>query len=137
MSPIPLVIEVTMACSVAAFFLNRYGNWRRQHVMVTVATFIAWYFSLMIIFILPLDVSNTWYRQCLKDHSTTTASSVEMSIATSSVNDLLPVVDGSSSATLEPVSASVECKEPWSFVKPVVLTTLWHIVYWSSQFLTW
>ena len=58
MSPIPLAIEVTIACCLAVYFLHHYGNWKRQHVMVTVATFIAWYFSLMIIFILPMDVSN-------------------------------------------------------------------------------
>ena len=37
--------------------LYRYGNIRKQHAVVTVVTLIAWYFSFIIVFILPLDVS--------------------------------------------------------------------------------
>jgi hypothetical protein len=32
---------------------------------VTIAVLVAWYFSFLIIFVLPLDVSSTAYRQCL------------------------------------------------------------------------
>ena len=53
-----LIIDVTFVCCLSAYLLNRYGNWRKQHVLVTLATFIAWYFSFMIIFVLPIDVSN-------------------------------------------------------------------------------
>ncbi|KAK7508228.1 hypothetical protein BaRGS_00000467 [Batillaria attramentaria] len=69
MSAGPLVVEIICTCIVAAFLLHRYGDLRKQHVLVTLATFIAWYFSLMIIFILPLDVSLTFYRQCLHDNA--------------------------------------------------------------------
>ena len=58
MSVVPLAIEVSLICILAVLLLHRYGNWRKQHILVTLATFIAWYFSLMIVFIIPLDVSS-------------------------------------------------------------------------------
>ena len=61
MSAGPLVVEILFTFFVAAFLLHRYGNLKKQHVIVTAAVFIAWYFSLMIIFILPLDVSLVSY----------------------------------------------------------------------------
>jgi hypothetical protein len=53
-----LVIDVAVVGVLSALLLHRYGNWRKQHVLVTLATFIAWYFSFLIIFVLPIDVSN-------------------------------------------------------------------------------
>lgn len=82
MSAGPLVVEIICTCMLAAFLLHRYGDLRKQHVLVTLATFIAWYFSLMIIFILPLDVSLTFYRQCLFDNAApTTPSPTTTSVA--------------------------------------------------------
>lgn len=54
----PLVVEVMVTFMLAAGVLFRYGNWYRHHLLVTVAVLIAWYFSMLIVFILPLDVSN-------------------------------------------------------------------------------
>ena len=42
---------------VTAFYLYCYGNIRKQHVTVTISILIAWYFSFIIVFVLPLDVS--------------------------------------------------------------------------------
>lgn len=39
------------------FLLHRYGNWRKQHVFVTISTFIGWYFSFLIVLLLPLDIA--------------------------------------------------------------------------------
>ena len=62
MSIVALTVEIGAVCCLAAFLLHRYGNWKAQHVLVTLATFISWYFSFMIIFTLPIDVSNvSWY----------------------------------------------------------------------------
>jgi len=46
------------------FLLHRYGNWRKQHVFVTVSTFVGWYFSFLIVLLLPLDIAITFYRKC-------------------------------------------------------------------------
>jgi hypothetical protein len=41
---------------------GRYGDVYRQPVLVTFAVLVAWSFSFLIIFILPLDVSSTVFR---------------------------------------------------------------------------
>ena len=58
MSAGPLVVEIICTCLLAAYVLHRYSDVRKQRALVTLTTFIAWYFSFMIIFILPLDVSS-------------------------------------------------------------------------------
>ncbi|XP_043463413.1 LMBR1 domain-containing protein 2 homolog [Leptopilina heterotoma] len=104
----PLLTEVTLAFCLAVTLLYRYGNPFRQHIVVTLSVLIAWYFSLLIIFVLPLDVSSTVYRQCTSN-------------ATSNITEEL----------------SHSCLEPWSRVPNDVYPNLWRIVYWTSQFLTW
>lgn len=49
--------EVICAFILTTVLLNRYGNWKTQNIVVTFAVLIAWYFSLLIIFVLPIDIS--------------------------------------------------------------------------------
>lgn len=49
--------EVICAFVLTTVILNRYGNWKTQNIIVTLAVLIAWYFSLLIIFLLPIDIS--------------------------------------------------------------------------------
>lgn len=49
--------EVIFAFILTTVLLNRYGNWKTQNIVVTFAVLIAWYFSLLIIFVLPIDIS--------------------------------------------------------------------------------
>lgn len=58
MSAGPLVVEIICTCCLAAFLLHRYGDLRKQNILTTLTTFISWYFSFLIIFVLPLDVSS-------------------------------------------------------------------------------
>ncbi len=58
MSVAPFVVELVVAVFITLCILHQYGNWRKQHWMVTLAVFISWYFSFLIVFILPLDVSS-------------------------------------------------------------------------------
>ncbi|KAK7100923.1 G-protein coupled receptor-associated protein LMBRD2-like [Littorina saxatilis] len=92
MSAGPLIVEIICTCMLAAFLLHRYGDLRKQHVLVTLATFIAWYFSLMIIFILPLDVSLTFYRQCLYDNAPSTTSTTSTTTAATVTNMTHPAM---------------------------------------------
>ncbi|XP_072757646.1 LMBR1 domain-containing protein 2 homolog [Anoplolepis gracilipes] len=107
--------EIIVAFLLAATLLFKYGNVFRHHIIVTISVLIAWYFSLLIIFILPLDVSSTVFRQC-----------VEQNIHNNTKN-----VDNTTSVTF------VTCKEPWPNVPDNVFPNLWRIVYWTSQCLTW
>ena len=57
MSLAPFLTEIIIAFVLAVTLLYRYGNPFSQHIIVTLSVLIAWYFSLLIIFVLPLDVS--------------------------------------------------------------------------------
>lgn len=104
-----------MAFLLAGTLLFKYGNVFRHHIAVTISVLIAWYFSLLIIFILPLDVSSTVFRQC-----------VEQNVHNSTKDP--------NNTTSAPVTT---CKEPWPNVPENVFPNLWRIVYWTSQCLTW
>lgn len=150
MTVISLVIVVTCVCCLAATLLHRYGNWKKQTLLVTVAAFMSWYFSLLIIFVMPLDVSNTHYRQCLHDHPPTTLAPVPtvpfLTTANWTTSTMTTGNISSSTAQLSTTTSHLTrsvmdagdmCKKPWSYVPPKILPTVWHVVYWTSQVLTW
>eukprot|EP00106_Octopus_bimaculoides_P018897 XP_014786339.1 PREDICTED: LMBR1 domain-containing protein 2-like [Octopus bimaculoides] len=145
MSAGPLTVEIICTCILALLLIHRYGDWRKQHVLVTLATFVAWYFSLMIIFIIPLDVSSTFYRQCLQNQkliSTTTAAYQNVSVTTAAGNiSSTSLQSGTEKLTTATRRVSPEavvgCEPPLSHVPDYVLPALWHVVYWTSQALTW
>ena len=89
MSAGPLVIEITSLFIIVLYLLNKYSDLRQQNKITLIGTFIAWYFSFMIVFLLPMDISlvsiflvfsfkynflsnlifkQTTYRQCEKEH---------------------------------------------------------------------
>jgi len=49
--------EVIFAFILTTVLLNRYGNWKTQNIVVTTAVHFSWYFSFLIIFVLPIDIS--------------------------------------------------------------------------------
>ncbi|KAK7590245.1 hypothetical protein V9T40_001858 [Parthenolecanium corni] len=107
-----LLVEIILVFALTAALLHRYGDWKRQNAMIVFVVLISWYFSLLTVFVLPLDISSTAYRQCLQ-------SNVSTALNETSFRD--------------PAS----CKEPWSYIPDRVFQRLWRIVYWTSQFLTW
>ena len=152
MSVGPLVTEIICTFIVAASILYRYGDWFRHHIIVTLSVLVAWYFSFLIIFILPLDVTSvsllqfyfrsnvqkqlvfnvlyfsfkqTAYRQCIQEHSIVNNSTNDTS--TDNITDIIVILSNS----------TINCKPPWSYVPENVLPQLWRVLYWTSQFLTW
>lgn len=133
----PLLTEVVVTFCLAAGVLYKYGNWLKHHIIVTVAVLVAWYFSFLIIFVLPLDVSSTAYRQCMQKKqpeyfthgqylSHVNSTSVPSGLGNASLGD-------ENTSSIHPV----HCEEPWSNVPENVLPNLWRVVYWTSQCLTW
>jgi hypothetical protein len=57
MSSVALIFNLIFSCIITLIFLYRCGNYRRQHPITTIAVFISWFFSILFIFILPLDIS--------------------------------------------------------------------------------
>ncbi|XP_020625669.1 LMBR1 domain-containing protein 2-like [Orbicella faveolata] len=127
MSAAPFTVEMIFVFLLTLCLLHQYGNWRKQHWLVTIAVFIAWYFSFLIVFILPLDVSATFYRKCLKDAQVNSRHKREILSNTSS-----NFSESNSSQT-----TSSNCEKPWSYLREHVLPDLWRVVYWSSQILSW
>ncbi|KAK2554648.1 G-protein coupled receptor-associated protein LMBRD2 [Acropora cervicornis] len=128
MSVAPFTVEMIFVFLLTLCLLHQYGNWRKQHWLVTIAVFVAWYFSFLIVFILPLDVSATFYRKCLL--AANTYKTVTPSLSLSSNN--------SSENSSDDKEASInDCEKPWSFLPVQVLPDLWRVVYWSSQILSW
>lgn len=102
---------VILALVTSGVALYRYGDIQRQNPIVTVSVWIAWCFSLLIVFTIPLDVTATVYRQCVQDFNST--------------------------AHLNKTLEESRCQRPWGMVSEEVFPTFWRIIYWSSQFLTW
>ncbi|RCN24735.1 LMBR1-like region, partial [Ancylostoma caninum] len=110
MGAVPLVVELVAVFVLTALLLNKYADWRRHHLFVTVSTFVGWYFSFVIIFVLPLDVAITFYHKCEVEQAR-------------SVNNTL--------------GESIYCEKPGGYIPDAVLLCLWRIVYWTAQALTW
>ncbi|EDV22138.1 uncharacterized protein TRIADDRAFT_29321 [Trichoplax adhaerens] len=105
----PFFIALISVFLIVAFVHNRYGNWKTHNPLVSVITFVAWYFSFIIITILPLDVASTYYCRCLFEKG----------------------FNSCNNATVD------ACIKPWMYVPPDILHGMWLAVYWSSQLLTW
>ncbi|KAI3421969.1 hypothetical protein GPALN_012506 [Globodera pallida] len=90
----------------------------------------SWLFSFSIIIVLPIDVAITFYKKCLVEES-----------HRSVVDDDTTTGDGglrmADNEYFERNESFMQCEQPKGFVEDNFLLTLWRIVYWSSQFLTW
>ncbi|GAB6023736.1 hypothetical protein CHUAL_008492 [Chamberlinius hualienensis] len=151
MSVGPIIIEIVCTFCVAATLLYKYGNWAKHHVAVTISVLIAWYFSFIIIFILPLDISSTAYMQCVNEHSSSQTTLSPISSTKTYDNDTEHTpnynytvttnqpssLESTTTATNYIPSDSNICNRPWSYIPNHVLPILWRIVYWTSQCLTW
>ncbi len=137
MSAAPFAFDVVITLLLSGSLLWSYGDWLRQRVAVTVAVLTAWYFSFLIIFVLPLDVSNTTYKNCVGVDNATTAESPELVRLRGDVNKTVTAVN-ETATTVSPVTPKLpECSPPHSMLPEGTLLNLWKIVYWSSQMLTW
>ncbi|XP_035496766.2 G-protein coupled receptor-associated protein LMBRD2a isoform X1 [Scophthalmus maximus] len=130
MSGAALAVVVVVVFFLALYLLQHYGDLRKQQQMVLFGTLLSWYLCFLIVFILPLDVSTTIYRQCVLDNVNppTPVSQARRTNWTEGSSSLHPPVSH---------SATEVCEEPWSYIPDGVLPVLWRVVYWTSQFLTW
>lgn len=55
------IVQLIIVFCLTLLLLNKYGNWRKHHLIVSISTLIGWYFSFLIILILPLDISIVSY----------------------------------------------------------------------------
>nr|XP_040052232.1 G-protein coupled receptor-associated protein LMBRD2B-like [Gasterosteus aculeatus aculeatus] len=128
MSGAALAVVVVVVFLLALYLLQRYGDLRRQQRMVLLGTLLSWYLCFLIVFILPLDVSTTIYKQCILDNAIH-PTSVTQERRTNQTDD---------NSAVNPTDSILKvCEEPWSYIPDAILPVFWRVVYWTSQFLTW
>ncbi|XP_062984224.1 G-protein coupled receptor-associated protein LMBRD2 [Elgaria multicarinata webbii] len=121
MSGAALGIEIVVVFFLALVILHRYGDFKKQHKLVIVATLLAWHLCFLIIFILPLDVTTTIYNRCKHDAN----------------ESYTPPPVNSGSPLQQQYARKPECFKPWSYIPDGIMPIFWRVVYWTSQFLTW
>lgn len=143
-----IVVETAFSFVTAGILLFYYGDVKRQHRISSIATFVSWVSSFLILFLIPVDISSTLYRQCLHRHSSATSTTVVPPTATTS-NHSFDSMDEIITVSQRPAPHDAvlyftymkdnvtECVKPWVFVDDHTLQILWHFIYWSSQVLTW
>ncbi|XP_042565320.1 G-protein coupled receptor-associated protein LMBRD2B isoform X2 [Clupea harengus] len=132
MSGAALGITIVVVFFLALFLLHRYGDFRKQQRMVLFGTLLAWYLCFLIVFILPLDVSTTIYKQCIIDHEEHTVTPTVNTVL-STVNTVLSNQTTGNSTKSFPKA----CHKPWSYIPDGIMPVFWRVVYWTSQCLTW
>lgn len=127
----------------------------------------SWFFSFMVIFMLPNDLTSVAYRQCLVDYQNSINSTTTTTTSTTTTTTHSPIVNHSSTLVAmkigsnsiipqhdlfadnvshhdmsetspNPPNTTVNpCITPWNHVPENVLVKLWRFIYWTSQLLTW
>ena len=59
-----LLGEILFSFSASMFIIYYYGNIFNQNLFVTISSLVVWFFSLVVIFLLPLDISSSFYDYC-------------------------------------------------------------------------
>lgn len=65
---LPISMEILACFILATTLLHRYSDMVNNNIITIVGVFISWFFSFMVIFMLPADLTSTAYRQCLVDY---------------------------------------------------------------------
>jgi len=64
MSAVLLSVNVVVVFCFTAFIHFHYSDWRKHRILVTLTTFVSWYFPFMIVFVMPIDVSSVSIFNC-------------------------------------------------------------------------
>lgn len=72
----------------------------------------------------------TSYRQCLRENNNTLGSGLTSGSLEGNATTVTPTI-------IPSTDIEVLCEMPWSYAPKEVLTTLWLVVYWTAQVLTW
>lgn len=89
---VPTFVEIVACFLLATALLNRYSDMVNNNIVTIVGVFISWFFSFMVIFMLPTDLTSTAYRQCLLDNPgnstnmTTTTTIAPMQLINSNID---------------------------------------------------
>lgn len=122
-----LASQLILVLCFTVYTLNNYAHLRRQRPIIALPTFFGWFFSFLIIIVLPLDVAITFYKKCTTE---------EFALRIVDEKNLSGEINSQENNVFNSNSTSF-CEEPGGFIEDKLLFRLWRIVYWGSQFLTW
>ncbi|KAL1234068.1 G-protein coupled receptor-associated protein [Trichinella spiralis] len=109
-----LAVQLLFVFIIVVLILHQYGDWQRQHFLVSFSTVVAWFLAFVIVFMLPLDVVLTFHRLC---------DNREIIVNNDTNRSFVPADDNCQSSDID--------------LPDNVLPILWRFVYWTSQLLTW
>eukprot|EP01147_Barroeca_monosierra_P000207 gene207-3592_t len=143
MASTTLAVDVCITLILTLLLLRRYSNLRhfssqlvsffnRDNYAVTFVTLIAWFFSASIVLILPLDVSSTFYWDCVRRWFCSQPGNAD---ANGCQTDDIFLNETAQQQCKD--NASCSCSLPWSYISLKALPTFWAFVYWTLQLLTW
>ncbi|TPP56216.1 LMBR1 domain containing protein 2 [Fasciola gigantica] len=118
-----VVFNLVATATITAVLSFRYGNWKKQNIVVTLVHCLSWWLPALILTTLPVDIATAFYTNCTSSPLTNLESGVQPLTAPLSEQ--------------QPKPQAKLCRAPWLYADSRVLLIFWHTVYWSSQFLTW
>lgn len=107
-----LTFEIIAVLIFTSLLLHRYGNWRQQSVFVSFFALIGWSFAFLTVVILPTDIAEAIYKQCVSD------------------------IRGKSNYS-SGVNSTPDCGGGVGYLPENTLKNFWRVVYYTSQILTW
>eukprot|EP01125_Pyxidicula_operculata_P009229 TRINITY_DN3051_c0_g1_i2.p1 TRINITY_DN3051_c0_g1~~TRINITY_DN3051_c0_g1_i2.p1 ORF type:complete len:592 (+),score=104.90 TRINITY_DN3051_c0_g1_i2:15-1790(+) len=104
--------ETLVAFAIVVLLLRRYLSFTHTPLVVYATTWLGYFFSVAIFFLMPVDVGITNYLQCLFAH-----------------NETMPL-------PLEE-DGQIPCVRPINYIEPGPLEIIWNIIYWTTYVCTW
>eukprot|EP00054_Salpingoeca_dolichothecata_P021195 m.135197 g.135197 ORF g.135197 m.135197 type:complete len:713 (-) comp23900_c0_seq1:167-2305(-) len=121
-------LDIIVTSAITCYLFRKYGVFT-NNLAVTFIVLLTWFCCFVITLILPLDVSATFYWNCVRnwfcrDRNVTGCNGLES----------LTVPGAGEMCNSAP---NCHCAEPWSYVNQDLIPTFWQFVYWTLQLLTW
>eukprot|EP00041_Stephanoeca_diplocostata_P033873 m.1130343 g.1130343 ORF g.1130343 m.1130343 type:complete len:710 (-) comp24422_c0_seq2:993-3122(-) len=116
---------------ITAWLVRKYGDPKISYGVLMIVYF-TWMLSFSVVFVLPMDVSATFYMNCIKIWYCGQSGNEDTDGCGSKEDLLLPNMSAMCQDAVD-----CTCAKPASFVNDTLLTNFWNVIYWSSQALTW
>lgn len=116
---------------ITGFLVRKYGDPKISYGVLMIVYF-TWMLSFSVVFVLPMDVSATFYMNCIKHWYCGQSGNEDVDGCGATEDLLIPNM-----SELCHAADDCSCAEPASFVNDTLLINFWNVIYWSSQLLTW
>lgn len=137
-------IGLLITFSLTVYLVRKYGDpkiiWPVQGLVL-----VSWFLSFSIVVVLPLDISATFYVNCMKGWY---CPSHPLEMGCCQYDDTLKFADSCDKENKNFINETMiemcddpfsdcDCIPPYSWVNNNLLPAFWSLVYWSAQLFTW